>query len=206
MADEPQISILDARLAEIDRRLRTIQTDLADDSGAAPESGAGLAPRIAVPEPGEIGGIAKGPVAPAPLAPARANDTLPDDEAAGGGSPADRGPDEDLTPIIAELRGLISDHARLLDGMGDLLARGERLLARADPPVLAEGCSPGQPSAASASAPPVTVTAGPFSSLDAVRRFERSLQLLPDVVSVHARGFEGGDRTVIDVHLSPPNP
>ncbi len=204
MADEPQISILDARLAEIDRRLRTIQTDLADDSGVEPESGAGLAPRIAVPEPGETGGIAEGPVAPAPPEPARPNE--PDDEAVGGGSAADRGPDEDPTLIIAELRGLISDHARLLDGMGDLLARGERLLAPADAPVLAEGPSRGQPPAAPASAPPVTVTAGPFSSLEAVRGFERSLQLLPNVVSVHARGFEGGDRAVIDVHLSPPNP
>jgi len=30
-AGQPQLSILDARLAEIDERLRTIQTGLADD-------------------------------------------------------------------------------------------------------------------------------------------------------------------------------
>ncbi len=171
MADDPQISILDARLAEIDRRLCTIQTGLADDvgtgtrTGTVPgaESGNGLPPRIAVPEPG-----------------ARPE---PEPEA----------PDDDTGQVIAALRGLVSDHARLLASMGEVLACGERLLARAEAPVPADRSQ-------------VTVVAGPFSDLEAVRDFERTLGTLPNVASVQARGYEGGDRTVVDVHLSGPNP
>ena len=188
MADEPQISILDARLAEIDRRLRTIQTGLADDVGAAPESGNGLRPRIAVPEPG---------ARPAP-----------DPDA----------PDEDTGLVIAALRGLISDHARLLDAMGEVLASGERLLARTEVPASADDVSPSpvapaddvspSPDAPAPGGSPsqVTVIAGPFSNLETVRDFERTLGTLPNVASVQARGYEGGDRTVVDVHLSRPNP
>ncbi len=177
MADEPQISILDARLAEIDRRLCTIQTGLADDvgtgtgtgtgtrtgTGAVPgaESGNGLPPRIAVPEPG----------------------ARPEPEA----------PDDDTGQVIAALRGLVSDHARLLASMGEVLACGERLLARAEAPTPADRSQ-------------VTVVAGPFSDLEAVRDFERTLGTLPNVASVQARGYEGGDRTVVNVHLSGPNP
>jgi hypothetical protein len=197
MADQPQISILDARLAEIDRRLRTIQTGLADDAGAQPGAATRLPPKIAVPEPSE-----------------RAErSTMP------SGRPTDDDVvDEDPTLVIAELRGLVSDHARLLDAMGELLASGERLLARAHVPAPSERRSPlpatpeppgAAPSAArTAAAPPaqVTVTAGPFSSLEAVRDFERALTTLPNVASVDLRGYEGGDRAMVDVHLSRPNP
>ena len=183
MADEPQISILDARLAEIDRRLSTIQIDLAGDAGAAPGSAPGGPPKIAVPEPsGSTARPAERPVAPAPLAP---------EDAAGA---QDDFGDEDPALVIAELRGLISDHARLLDAMGELVASGERLLARAHAP--APGGAPVQ----------VTVTAGPFSSLEAVRDFERALVTLPNVDSVEVRGYEGEDRAMVDVRLSRPTP
>ena len=191
MADEPQISILDARMAEIDRRLSTIQIGLADDAGAAPESPPGLPPKIAVPEPsGRSPRPAGRPVALAPPAPehaARAQDDARD---------------EDPALVIAELRGLISDQARLLDAMGELLASGEQLLARAHAP------APPTAAAPPAAEPPaqVTVTAGPFSSLGAVRDFERTLATLPNVDSVDVRGFEGGDRAMVDVRLSRPNP
>jgi len=188
MADEPQISILDARLAEIDRRLRTIQTGLADDLGAEPESEARLPPRIAVPEPG-----------------------VPPD-------PEPEAPDDDSGLLIAALRGLISDHARLLDAMGEVLASGQRLLARAEvsapaddrsrsPVAPADDVSPAPDAPEPAGSPSqVTVIAGPFSSLETVRDFERTLGTLPNVASVQARGYEGGDRTVVDVHLARPNP
>jgi hypothetical protein len=47
----------------------------------------------------------------------------------------------------------------------------------------------------------VTVCAGPFASLDAVRAFERALAELPGVREVARRGFEGSDRAIIDVVL-----
>ncbi|MDQ6729102.1 MAG: hypothetical protein M3022_02045 [Actinomycetota bacterium] len=197
MADEPQISTLDARLAEIDRRLRTIQTGLTDDAGAEPDPRAGLPPKLAVPEPSERCGRVTRPITVAPRAPAPA--ALDRAELA----------DEEPALMIAELRGLISDHARLLDAMGELLAAGERLLARADAPAPQERRSSLLPTPAPpAPADPaeVTVTAGPFSSLEAVRDFERALELLPHVASVQARGYEGGDRAVVDVHLSRSNP
>lgn len=182
MADEPQISILDARLREIDRRLHSIQTGLTDDVGAEPQSGDGLAPRISVPEPG------------------------PGAEPEPGAEP--KPPDEDPGLVIAELRGLISDHAPLLDAMGDLLASGERLLARAHASRPLGGGSPTPDLAAPADADSpsqISVVAGPFSSLQAVRDFERALETLPNVASVQARGYEGGDRAVVDVHFAPPN-
>lgn len=197
MADEPQISILDARLAEIDRRLRTIQTGLAGDAGTASGSGAGLAPKIAVPEPEGRSGLARRPVALAPPVPGETRD---EEELA----------DEDPGLIIAELRGLISDHARLLDAMGVVLASGERLLARVDAlapaPVPADTGSPSQGTAGAGSPSQLTVVAGPFASLHSVRDFERSLETLPNVASVQARGYEGGDRAVVDVRLARPNP
>ena len=199
-ADEPQISILDARLAEIDRRLRTIQTGLAVDAGSEPESEARFPPKIAVPEPG---GPAPRPVAPAPSIGAAADSQAP------------AAPDEDPSLVIAALRGLISDQARLLDTMGELLTSGERLLAQATAAAREER-QPAPPSAPASAAvspavsPPavsqVSVTAGPFASLDAVRDFERALGMLPNVAAVDVRGYEGEDRAMVDVHLSPPNP
>jgi hypothetical protein len=201
MADEPQISILDARLAEIDRRLRTIQTGLADDADAPPDAVTGLPPKIAVPEPSARSGPAA--MRTVTLAPPAPEDATTQDESA----------DEDPALVIAELRGLISDHARLLDAMGELLASGERLLARAHALAPPERRSPLPAAAPPVAAPPapapaapVTVTAGPFSSLEAVRDFERALGTLPNVASVDVRGYEGEDRAMVDVHLSRPNP
>ncbi len=228
MTDEPQISILDARLAEIDRRLRTIQTGLADDVGAEADPRHGLPPKIAVPEPSDRPEPAAArPVALAPPVPkvAVAHDASPDENAA---------------LVVAELRRLVSDHGRLLDAMGELLAAGERLLARAEVSATAGdrsrspvGAAPGGSASPEAPAPggsaspeapatggsaspeapatggspsQVTVVAGPFARLETVRDFERTLGTLPDVASVQARGYEGGDRAILDVHLSPQTP
>lgn len=177
--DEPQISILDARLAEIDRRLSRIQTGLAEEV-AGPGPG-GLPPRIAVPEPG-----VRRPVGSAPAPPPVAPPPPPEEDDAG----------DDAQLVVAELRGLIFDHARLLDRLGEILASGERLLAAAAP----------SPPASAATSPPapeaITVSAGPFANLDAVRGFERALRSLPGVEGAEVRGYEGGDRALVDVHLS----
>jgi hypothetical protein len=50
----------------------------------------------------------------------------------------------------------------------------------------------------------LTISAGPFTSIDAVRAFERELSALPGVREVTVRGYVGGDRAVIDVQLSTP--
>jgi hypothetical protein len=63
--DEPEISILDARLAEIDRRLHSIQTDLVADE---------LPPRVAV--PGDHPRAADRPRAVAPAPPSTADELV----------------------------------------------------------------------------------------------------------------------------------
>jgi hypothetical protein len=45
----------------------------------------------------------------------------------------------------------------------------------------------------------ITLSAGPFATIRAVRAFERELAKLPDVRDVSVRGYEGEDRAVIDV-------
>ena len=43
-----------------------------------------------------------------------------------------------------------------------------------------------------------------LSGTDALRRFERSLQGLPEVRSATVREYEGADRAIVDVHLFEP--
>jgi hypothetical protein len=52
----------------------------------------------------------------------------------------------------------------------------------------------------------VSVSAGPFAGTEALRRFERALQALPEVRSAVVREYEGADRAIVDVHLSEPTP
>ena len=117
---------------------------------------------------------------------------------------------DDSGLVTAELRGLVSDQARLLDRLAELVSVGERLLAGAgEPPPAVPRSAPLEEPGHVAATPPaataagaLTVTAGPFASLDAVRAFERTLATLPGVTSAEVRGYEGGDRAVVDVHLS----
>jgi hypothetical protein len=136
-------SILDARLAEIDRRLRAIQSGLAPVAEAAP-----VVPPEAAPVPKR----------------------LPDTPGA----------------LVSELRALVEAHERLLASARDLL--------QSRPPIREE---------AEVS---LGLSAGPFASTEALRRFELSLQALPEVRGVAVREFEGTDRVIIDVHLAQPTP
>jgi len=153
----PEPSILDARLAEIDRRLRTIQ------SGLAP--GPGVQRPAPAPRPGDAPSSRASPASPP--APARAPV-----------GPAD------------VLRTLIRDHERLLATARELLVS----LEATDPGPL----RPPEPDL------PISVSAGPFRSTDALRRFERALAALPGVREVALREFAGEDRAVVDVHLFAP--
>jgi hypothetical protein len=47
----------------------------------------------------------------------------------------------------------------------------------------------------------VTLSVGPFDSLDGVHAFQRAVAALPGVRETTLRGFEGEDRAIIDVRL-----
>lgn len=103
--DSPQISVLDARLAEIDRRLRSIQTGLVG-GGASDQAALGapepeLPPRVVVPEPGAL-----------------------------GARRAQEGPRGEPAELIVGLRELAGIHERLLDSIRELLSAYEHALSR----------------------------------------------------------------------------
>jgi len=173
-----EISIFDARLAEIDRRLSRIQTGLADvqrseadSSGPAPGPAAelaagqaadpvgGLPPRVEVPEPGA--GVT----------------AAPGTQSSGTQSPGE------TAELIAGLRQLTEVNEQLLDSMRGLLTAYERTLAQLQEPS------------------PVSLSAGPLASTQALRAFAETLERLPVVRDVEVRGYEGGDRVIVDVHL-----
>jgi hypothetical protein len=84
-------------------------------------------------------------------------------------------------------------HTKLLSSMRDLLDAYELLL----------GQMPQQP--ADANQPTegrLTLSAGPFASIEALRAFEQSLAGIPGVRDVAVRGYEGEDRAILDVRLS----
>lgn len=184
--EPPEISILDARLAEIDKRLRTIQTGLVTDAAApadatvtasapaatertATEHPSELPPRVEVPEPGSSDAGLR--ALPTPAA------------------------DQSLAEAVDELRELAVTHANLLGSMRVLLSDYERALAEA------RSAPAGAPTGEEVRS--LTVTAGPFTGTEAVRRFEQALSALPGVGGVELRGYEGGNRAIVDVHLSP---
>jgi hypothetical protein len=99
---------------------------------------------------------------------------------------APRPPTEPEERLGRRIEQLVELHMDLLASMRDVAAGFQRAFAEVP-------SSPGGE---------VTVAAGPFPSLDAVRDFERSLAELPDVKGVAVRGYAGSDRAVIDVQLS----
>jgi hypothetical protein len=149
----PEKSILDARLAEIDRRLRSIQ------SGLEPAARAAQAERDAH----------AAPVVPPDAAPVPKR----------------------LTPDAAEVAGLVAQLTALVEAHERLLSRARKVAERREP---------------TTTGPSLSVSAGPFGSTEALRRFERALQALPEVSSAVVREYEGADRAIVDVCLSEPTP
>jgi hypothetical protein len=137
-------SVLDERLAEIDSRLKSIQSGLVESQ-----------PRV---EPSR-------PVAPISRAlPVRVELASPVEQA----PPAPASPPW-AAELTAQLRGL-SEQLAVLSG----------------------------PSAAK-----LAVVAGPLANTGALHEFEHALAALPGVRTVELRGFEGGDRAILDVDLQP---
>jgi hypothetical protein len=87
-------------------------------------------------------------------------------------------------------------HAKLVSAMRDLLDAYGWTLHQL--PVAADPERAGDP-------PPVVMSVGPFASTAAVRAFEQELLRLPGVREVTLRGYEGENRAMFDVQLSPPN-
>jgi uncharacterized coiled-coil protein SlyX len=173
-------SILDARLAEIDRRLRVIQ------SGLEPALGPSGGPP---PEPS------------APFAPDTPPDTPPEP------APAPAQACEDPDRLIARLRELIADQERLLTSIRQLQSALAEALAAAPPSAPAQPAPPSEPP--HAPPPPgaqtapgaVSVSAGPFADTAAVRSFQRALSRLPEVGEAVVREYQGEDRAVVEVRL-----
>lgn len=91
----------------------------------------------------------------------------------------------------AQIEALTELSERLLASLRELLVGYERMLApRAHP----------RPEPAR-----VTLSAGPFASIEALHEFEAALSHLRGVREVVVRGYEGTDRAIIDVRLDGSN-
>jgi hypothetical protein len=179
----PEPSILDARLAEIDRRLRMIQSGLApvgdipDDPVAEP---APAVPDSRTPPP-PMPDLLEPPPAPPSLIARR---LAPPPPRVAGDREAGRDRDDEIAVLTARLSELTAAHARLLATTQDLLIEQADVLARA--------------------APAVSVAAGPFTDTPALQAFQRALTGLPQVREVAVREYVGSEGVILDVHLSSP--
>jgi hypothetical protein len=117
----PEPSILDAHLAEIDRRLRMIQSGLEpvrdDDPGPEAAPTPDRSAPLAAPDEPEM-------IAPTPLRPSRAPAPPLSD-------PDDR--DDEIAVLTARLAELTAAHERLLAATQDLLIEQADVLSRAAP-------------------------------------------------------------------------
>jgi hypothetical protein len=180
---------LNARLAEIDRRLREIQTQLAPDREPAPA--------FVPPEPSETDPAAAEPepdaaepepdAEPTPESPPRGREgPLAKVLAARRANTSDR--DEAASDSVThQIEQLAELQTSLLSSMTDVLAGFHRALAELE----GQGRE-------------ITISAGPFGTLEALREFEHRLSGLSGVGEVTVRGYEGDDRAVIDVRLDGP--
>ncbi len=189
----PEPSILDERLAEIDRRLRVIQSGLVsvEEAEPAPETDdgpvgddapfGGDAP-VGFRVPAEVDPPPRGPdpesaLAPEPEPPARPPIRTPGALRAVTLAPP--------APADERLAELVEAHERMLELHRELLSQYAEVLERR------------------AADTTLAVTAGPFSTAAAVREFERALGALPGVDGVVVREYPGEDRVQLDVRLTP---
>lgn len=181
----PEPSILDARLAEIDRRLRMIQSGLApvDDAPDVPVA----EPLPPVPDPltppPPVPDLLEPPPPPPSLI-ARRLAPPPPPPRVEGDREAGRDRDEEIAVLTARLSELTAAHERLLATTEDLLIEQADLLARA--------------------APAVSVAAGPFTDTPDLQAFQRALSGLPQVRDVAVREYVGSEGVILDVHLASP--
>lgn len=164
------------------------------------------------PDPGPPEPPLPPPAEPPPAEPPPAEPPLPPEPPpAEPPLPPDPGPPEPPLPPEVPSPALGARHDRgdspddisryLLSSIRELVAGYEQLLAdarvRAAPAATRWTHRPPPREDAG-----VTVSAGPFPSVDAVHEFERTLAGLRGVRDVAVRGYEGTDRAILDVRLT----
>lgn len=191
----PRAEDLEAGLAEIDRRLRQIQDELSDAEPSAPP------PPSPSPEPEQPRRHGRsGPLAAVLQRAARTAAPNPPPEA-----PPER--EQSAAERAQDARTQLEDLERQLHALADLrdtllasirqLVEGYQAAAQVQPGT-SQRPGEGQDDLEAAE---ITVSAGPFAHLDAVREFERALAHLPGVRETSVRGYEGSDRAIVDVRL-----
>jgi hypothetical protein len=176
----PEPSILDERLAEIDRRLRTIQSGLApvpDEQPAEFAAQEDAADELREPDD------ASEP--PPPAGQLRAAPPLGVARSTGRESGPIRLVERGEFGRADQLAELLEAHERLLELHRELLSQYAEVLERR-----------------AGESATVAVTAGPFTSAGTVREFERALAALPGVSAVTVREYLGDDRVQVDVRLA----
>ncbi|HEV3389580.1 MAG TPA: hypothetical protein VG057_11245 [Solirubrobacteraceae bacterium] len=207
MASE-RASTLEAHLAEMDRMLRDVQAELAPDRDPRPalvpdrdprpapvpdgDPGPALvpeAPEAAIPDPPvpappppPIPEPPPPPPVPGPPPPPPAEPPVPAEP-----PPPPPIPEPALDASV-QIRALIELSERLIASMRELLDGYERVLT------LPHRRRP-EPSH-------VSMSAGPFPSIEALHDFEAALARVRGVRDVVVRGYEGTDRAIIDVRLA----
>jgi hypothetical protein len=166
----------------MDKPLRDIQVELLPGREPAPPL---AAPGSPLAEP-ELALAAVAASEPAPAAPA----------AVAASEPTPAAPTAPPPPPDPQIQALSELAAGLLASMRELLAGYERVLVRPSSPPPAR-----RTTRRPADSPDVTLSAGPFPSLDALREFEQAVSSLPGVREVAVRGYEGTDRAIIEVRL-----
>jgi hypothetical protein len=187
-------------LAEMDRLLREVQVELAPEREPAPAlepepSAAPVASSGATDSPSPPAADATPPAATGDSTPAETETPPPRPDA----------PDSGASNRDLEALGQLA--ARLLAAMRELLDGYEQVLVPIHyAPAPTPTATPSAPSALRRpeAEPGVTVTAGPFPSLDAVREFEQAVRGLPGVRDVEVRGYEGANGAIIEVRLDRP--
>ena len=214
---------LDARLAEIDRRLWEIQAEVAPEriprETRPPAAGpASAAEPTAESEPtAEAGQQPHGRTGPLAALLQRARERSlqppppppPVAEPPPPAAPPEPPPPPPPDPA-AQIQELATIHDRLLVSLRELLDVYERVLDQAPRRELIEPALPSEPSVPGpvperadpgAASRQVTLSAGPFASIEALREFEQGLLAMAGVEEVHVRAYEGENRVILEVSL-----
>ena len=187
-------STLGAHLEELDRLLYDVQAELAPDRNPRPVLVSEVSDAaLAIPDP-----PAPAPPPPAPLPepppqPPTPEPPPPPPPAEPPPSPSRRRSRRRRSTRRHQVEALTELSERLVASMRELLVGYERVLA----PASGRRPEPAPPASA-----PVTLLAGPFASIEALREFEAALSHLRGVREVTVRGYEGTDRAIIDVRLA----
>ncbi len=183
-------STLDAHLAEMDRMLRDVQAELAPDQQPRPpfEAADPTVAAIADPPPPPPP-FPEPPPPPDPPPPFPEPPPPPDPPP----PPIPEPPPPPPVPGPAldagvQIQALTELSEGLIASMRELLDSYERVLTL--------------PSRRRAGSTHVTMSAGPFTSIEALHDFEEALSRVRGVQDVVVSGYEGTDRAIIDVRLA----